>query len=46
MEAFFPLFCVAAIHFALCCLLATGMGAIIRKLDCERKPRTVKGVKL
>ena len=46
MEAFFPLFCVAAIYFALCCLLATGMGAIIRKLDFERKPRTVKGVKL
>lgn len=43
MEAFFPLFCVAAIYFALCCLLAAGMGIIVRKLDLERKPRTIKG---
>lgn len=46
MEAFFPLFCVAAIYFALCCVLASGMGAIIRQIDFERKPRTVKGVDL
>lgn len=46
MEAFFPLFCIAAIYFALCCALAAIMGAIIGKLDFERKPRTVKGVDL
>ncbi|MBR3318615.1 MAG: ABC transporter permease subunit [Atopobiaceae bacterium] len=46
MEAFFPLFCVAAIYFALCCLLAWIMGFVIRRLDYERKPRTVKGVEL
>ncbi|MDO4797659.1 MAG: ABC transporter substrate-binding protein/permease [Coriobacteriales bacterium] len=46
MEAFFPLFCIAAIYFALCCVFATVLGAVIRRLDYERKPRTVKGVDL
>ena len=46
MEAFFPLFCIAAIYFALCCVFAAVLGAIVRKLDYERKPRTVKGVDL
>ena len=46
MEAFFPLFCVAAIYFILCCLIAAGMGFLIRKIDYRRKPRTIKGVKL
>ena len=46
MEAFFPLFCVAAIYFALCCLIGAGMSYVIRKIDYERKPRTVKGVEL
>ena len=46
MEAFFALFCVAAIYFALCCLIGAGMGFVIRKIDYERKPRTVKGVEL
>ena len=46
MEAFFPLFCIAAIHFALCCVFAAVLGAIVRKLDYDRKPRTVKGVDL
>ncbi|MDO4808191.1 MAG: ABC transporter substrate-binding protein/permease [Coriobacteriales bacterium] len=46
MEAFFPLFCVAAIYFALCCVLASVMSFIIGKFDFERKPRTVKGVDL
>ena len=46
MEAFFPLFCVAAIYFTLCCLIAAAMGFVIRKIDYERKPRTLKGVEL
>lgn len=46
MEAFFPLFCIAAIYFALCCLIAAAMGFVIRRIDYERKPRTVRGVKL
>lgn len=46
MEAFFPLFCVAAIYFALCCLLAAGMNVLIDKTDLERRPRTIKGVDL
>lgn len=46
MEAFFPLLCVAAIYFALCCVLAAIMNTIISKLDFERKPRAVKGVDL
>ena len=46
MEAFFPLFCVAAIYFILCCLIAAGMGFLIRKIDYRCKPRTIKGVKL
>ena len=44
MEAFFPLFCIAAIYFALCCVFASVLGVIVRKLDYDRKPRTVKGV--
>ncbi len=46
LEAFFPLFCVAAIYFVLCCLIAAAMGFVIQKIDYERKPRTVRGVKL
>ena len=46
MEAFFPLFSIAAIYFALCCLLAAGMKVVIRQFDYENKPRTIKGVEL
>ena len=46
MEAFFPLLSTAAIYFGLCCLLAAGMGILIRRLDIERRPRTIKGVEL
>lgn len=46
MEAFFPLVSTAAIYFGLCCLLAAAMGVIIRRLDLERRPRTIMGVEL
>lgn len=46
MEAFFPLFCVSVIYFTLCCLIAAAMGFVIRKIDYERKPRTLEGVEL
>lgn len=46
MEAFFPLFATAAIYFALCCLMAWALGCIIKRLDFEQRPRTIKGVEL
>lgn len=46
MEAFFPLLSTAAIYFGLCCLIAAGMGILIKRLDIERRPRTIKGVEL
>lgn len=46
MEAFFPLISTAIIYFCLCCLLAAGMRLVIRRLDLNRRPRTIKGVEM
>ncbi len=46
MEAFFPLISTAVIYFALCCIIATAAGAMMRRVDYTRRPRTIKGVEL
>ena len=46
MEAFFPLIATATIYFVLCCVLAWLIERVIRHFDYERRPRTVKGVRL
>ena len=46
MEAFFPLIAIAVIYFFLCLLMAKLIDLVIKKLEPENGPRTIKGVKL
>jgi polar amino acid transport system substrate-binding protein len=46
MEAFFPLVAIALIYFALCRLLAWGLGKFVNRYMVQNRPRVIKGVKL